>query len=146
MSRRGKTVSVALVVVTIMAGTALAFSNIIFQLGTVASYDFGAYGPGYPVPGTVQVQGFRLNPGESVPWHFHKGLSYVILSRGTLTEEHVVAPNQCVSEEFSAGSAFVEGPNQVHSVTNTGNGTAMVWWATIYPASDAPGEAGRDSN
>jgi len=37
MSRRGKTVSVALVVVTIMAGTALAVSNIIFKLGTVAS-------------------------------------------------------------------------------------------------------------
>ena len=139
MSRRGKTVSVVLVVVTIMAGTALAVSNIIFKLGTVASYDFGAYGPGYPVPGTIQIQGFRMDPGETVPWHYHKGLSYVILSRGTLTEEHVVGPNQCASEELSAGSAFVECPNQVHSVTNTGKGIAVVWWATIYPASDAPG-------
>jgi len=80
-----------------------------------------------------------MNPGETVSWHYHKGLSYVILSHGTLTEEHVVGPNQCASEELSAGSAFVEGPNQVHSVTNTGKGIAVVWWATIYPASDAPG-------
>ena len=71
-----------------MAGTALAVSNIIFKLGTVASYDFGAYGPGYPVPGTIQIEGFRMNPGQTVPWHYHKGLSYVILSHGTLTEEH----------------------------------------------------------
>jgi hypothetical protein len=139
MSRRGKTVTVALVVVTLMAGTALAISNTIFKLGTIASYDFGAYGPGYPVPGTIQIQGFRMDPGASVSWHYHKGLSYVILSHGTLTEEHVVGPNQCASEELTAGSAFVEGPNQVHSVTNTGKGIAVVWWATIYPASDAPG-------
>ena len=139
MSRRGKALSVALVVVTLLAGTARAITNTILKLGTIASYDFGAYGPGYPIPGTIQIQGFRMDPGDTVSWHYHKGLSYVILSRGTLTEEHVVGPNQCASEELTAGSAFVEGPNQVHSVTNTGKGIAVVWWATIYPATDTSG-------
>jgi hypothetical protein len=140
MSRRGKiAVSVALALVTILAGTALAISNIAFKLGTIASYDFGGYGPGYPVPGTIQIQGFRMNPGETVPWHFHKGVSYVILSHGTLTEQHVVRANQCASEEVSAGSAFVEGPGQVHTVTNSGENVAVIWWATIFPQSDGPG-------
>jgi quercetin dioxygenase-like cupin family protein len=134
--RRKLAVCVVLALVTILAGTALAFSNIVFKLGTVASYDFGGYGPGYPVPGTIQIQGFRMKPGETVPWHYHKGISYVILSHGTLTEEHVIGANQCASEQVPAGSAFVEGPGQVHTVTNSGADVAVIWWATIYPKSD----------
>ena len=139
-SRRTRiTVGIVVALVTILGGTALAISNIAFKLGTIASYDFGGYGPGYPVPGTVQIQGFRMDPGETVPWHYHKGVSYVILAHGTLTEEHVVGPDQCESEEVPAGSAFVEGPGQVHTVTNTGKSVAVIWWATIYPKSDGPG-------
>jgi hypothetical protein len=140
MSRKGKiTAGVFVALVTILAGTALAISNIAFKLGTIASYDFGGYGPGYPVPGTIQIQGFKMNPGETVPWHFHKGLSYVILSHGTLTETHLVGPDRCASEELTGGGAFVESPGQVHSVTNTGKQTAVIWWATVYPQSDGPG-------
>lgn len=140
MSRRRKiTVSVVVALVTLLAGTALAISNLRFKLGTIASYDFGAYGPGYPVPGTIQIQGFRMEPGETVPWHYHKGVSYVILSHGTLIEKHVIGANQCASEKVRAGNAFVEGPGQVHTVTNTGKGEAVIWWATIFPQSDGPG-------
>ena len=139
-SRRTRTsAGIVVALVTILAGTALAISNIAFKLGTIASYDFGGYGPGYAVPGTIQIQGFRMNPGETVPWHYHKGVSYVILSHGTLTETHVVGPDRCESEEVSAGSAFVEGSGQVHTVTNSGKNVAVVWWATIYPKSDGPG-------
>jgi Cupin domain len=139
MSRKRKITVGIVALVTVLAGTALAISNIAFKLGTIASYDFGAYGPGYPVPGTIQIQGFRLQPGETVPWHYHKGLSYVILSHGTLTEEHLIGPDQCASEELKHGSAFVETPGLVHSVTNTGKEVAVVWWATVYPQSDGPG-------
>jgi quercetin dioxygenase-like cupin family protein len=121
---------------TILVGTALALSSISFTTGAVASYDFGSFGPGYAVPGTIQIQAFTMKPGDSIPWHYHKGVSYVILSRGTLTEQHVIAPNQCASEELTAGSAFVETPGLVHSVTNTGNEAAVIWWATIFPESD----------
>ena len=137
MSRKGK-ISVCVVtgLVTVLVGTALALSSISFTIGTVASYDFGGFGPGYPVPGTIQIQAFTMKPGDTVPWHYHKGVSYVILKHGTLTEQHIVGPDQCASEELTAGSAFVEAPAQVHSVTNTGNDVAVIWWATIFPKSD----------
>jgi ribosomal protein L27 len=135
MLRRRK-ILVGLVLVTLLVGTALALSNISLRLGTVASYDFGGYGPGYPVPGTIQIHAFTMNPGDAVPWHYHKGVSYVILVRGTLTEQHVAGPEQCASEEVTAGSAFVESPGMVHSVVNTGNDVAVIWWATIFPKSD----------
>src|SRR3984893_19177257 len=103
----------AIVLVTVLAGTALALSNITLKLGTVASYDFGGFGPGYPVPATIQVHAFTMDPGDVVPWHYHKGSSYVILAHGTLTEQHLVGPDQCASEEVTAGSAVVEPPGQV---------------------------------
>jgi hypothetical protein len=126
----------AIVLVTVLAGSAVALSNITLKLGTVASYDFGGFGPGYPVPGTIQIHAFTMNPGDAVPWHYHKGTSFVILAHGTLTEQHLVGPDQCASEEATAGSAFVESPGQVHIVTNTGHDRAVIWWATIFPESD----------
>jgi hypothetical protein len=137
MSRK-RTISVGIVIalVTVLTGTALALSSISFRIGTVASYDFGGYGPGYPIPGTIQIQAFTLKPGDTIPWHYHKGVSYVILSHGTLTEQHVVGPAQCASEELTGGSAFVESPGQVHSVTNTGQDVAVISWATVFPKSD----------
>jgi quercetin dioxygenase-like cupin family protein len=77
-----------------------------------------------------------LAPGESIPWHFHKATSYVVLARGTLTELHAAGSNQCESEELAAGSAFVEPAGAVHTVTNTGNDSALIWWATVFPKSD----------
>src|SRR5262245_60406143 len=128
--------AMATVLVTALAGTAWALANLELTLGTVAGYDFGAFGPGYPVPGTIQIHAFTLRPGDTVPWHFHKAASYVILARGTVTEQHVVGPNACASEDVPAGSAFVEPPGLVHSVTNTGQDSAVIWWATIFPQSD----------
>ena len=137
MSRKRKIAAGVLIsLVTLLVGAAFGLSNIALKLGTVASYDFGGYGPGYPVPGTIQIHAFRMNPGDTVPWHYHKGVSYVILTRGTLTEQHIIGPNQCGSEEVTAGNAFVETPGLVHSVTNTGSDVAVIWWATIFPKSD----------
>jgi quercetin dioxygenase-like cupin family protein len=138
MSRKGK-ITAAIVVVlvaTLVAGSALALTSIAFTIGTIAGYDFGGFGPGHPIPATVQIQAFVMKPGDTVPWHYHKGPSYVILERGTLTELHVVAPNQCASEEVTAGSAFVEPPGLVHTVTNSGNDAAVIWWSTVFPQSD----------
>jgi hypothetical protein len=131
-----KVATVMALMVTLAGTTAAALSNISFTIGTVASYDFGGFGPGYPVPGTIQIHAFTMKPGDAVPWHYHKGASYVILAHGTLTEQHVVGPGRCASEELTAGSAFVESPGRVHSVTNRGDDDAVVWWATIFPKSD----------
>ena len=137
MSRR-RTIAAGVVIAltTVLVGTALALSNISFTTGTTAAFDFGSFGPGYPVPGTVQIQAFTLAPGETIPWHFHKATSYVVVARGTLTEQHVAGPSQCDSEEVAAGTAFVEPAGAVHTVTNSGNGSALIWWATVFPESD----------
>ena len=122
--------------VTVLVGSAIALSNIALILGTIPAYDFGVAGPGYPVPATVQIHAFTMKPGDTVPWHYHKGLSYVILAHGTLTEEHLAGPNSCDSEEFTQGSAFAESAGQIHTVKNTGNSVAVIWWATLFPKSD----------
>jgi quercetin dioxygenase-like cupin family protein len=137
MTRKRKiSIGIVIALMTVLTGTALALSSISFTTGSIASYDFGGFGPGFPVPATVQIQKFTLKPGETIPWHFHKGVSYVILSRGTLTEKHLVGPSKCESEELTAGSAFVESPNEVHNVTNTGDEDAVISWSTIFPKSD----------
>jgi len=108
--------------------------------GTVADYDFGAFGPGYPVPGTVQIQALTFKPGDVVPFHFHKGLSYVILVKGNLTEQELEGQNACGPiNQFAAGTAFVETPGRIHSVTNPGPGAAIIYWATIFPKDDPDG-------
>ncbi len=137
MSRQRKiALSLVAVVVTVLTGTAVALATISFTLGTVASYDFGSFGPGYPVPATMQFEAFTMKPGDTSPWHFHKATSYVVLARGSLTEQHVVGPDQCASVELSAGSAFIEAPGEVHTVTNTGNDVAVIWWSTVFPKED----------
>ncbi len=133
MSRKLKIV-LAVVATTVLVGTALAFNNISLTLGTTPSYDFGQFGGVQPA---VQLHTFAMKPGDTVPWHFHKALSYVVLERGTLTETHQdPSSNTCASETFSAGSAFVEQAGEVHTVTNSGNSVAIITWATVFPTSD----------
>ena len=136
MTRKRKLVLGTLGLVTVLVGSAIALSNIALILGTIPAYDFGVAGPGYPVPATVQIHAFTMKPGDTVPWHYHKGLSYVILAHGTLTEEHLAGPDSCDSEEFTQGSAFAESAGQIHTVKNTGNSVAVIWWATLFPKSD----------
>jgi len=138
MWRNGRIAAGTAILLTgILVGTAAAApANISFHTGTVASYDFGGFGPGYPVPGTIQIHAFTLQPGDTIPWHYHKGVSYVILKRGTLTETHRVGPHRCAKEELTAGSAFIESPGDVHTVTNNSADVAVIWWSTIFPKSD----------
>ena len=137
MSRKQKVVAGILIsLLTLLVGSVFALSNIALFLGTIPQYDFGTAGPGYPVPATVQIHAFTMKPGDTVPWHYHKALSYVILAHGSITEQHLVGPGSCESEEFTTGSAFAESPGQVHSVKNTGNDVAVIWWATVFPKRD----------
>jgi quercetin dioxygenase-like cupin family protein len=134
MPRKAK-IAVAVVagVLIVLVGTAFALSNIALTLGTVSTYDFG--GDIGSVPATVQIHVFTMKPGDTVPWHYHKGPSYVILARGHLTETHYL-DGQCGSEDVNAGDAFVEPPGLHHTVVNTGNKDAVIWWSTVFPKSD----------
>lgn len=123
-------ISAAMAVAVFTATAAYALANINLTLGET-SYDFG----NGPEPATVQFHIFTVKPGEVIPWHSHKAVSYVVLERGSLTETHVDR-GSCVSEEFQAGSAFVEQPGEVHSVVNKGNNVAVITWATAFPSAD----------
>ena len=119
MSSRGKIAGATLGVLTILAGTAFALSNISLTLGSVpGSYDFGTInlttGDIDQVgikPATVQFHTFTVKPGEAIGWHYHKGLAYVVIEHGTLSEQHLNGNGTCAAwETFAAGSAFVEQP------------------------------------
>ena len=128
-------------VVTALAGLAFAFSILVTYQGTVSSYDFEGFGPGHDVPGIVEIQGFTLDPGEVVPWHYHKGLAYVVLAEGNLTEQELTKSGKCGPvRSFKPGTAFVESPGHLHTVTNSGSSTAVIYWATIYPKGDPDGD------
>jgi quercetin dioxygenase-like cupin family protein len=135
MSRTQK-ITVVVLTLTLMAATAVAFSNVSLTLGNSPNVDFGSnFGGGQPA--TVQIHTFTMQPGDTIPWHFHKSMSYVVLERGTLSETHVdEGSGKCVSEDFTAGTAFVEQPGEVHTVTNSGKSVAIITWATAFPTSD----------
>ena len=135
LSRKTRVISAVagISLVAILASTVFALSNISLTLGST-EYDFG---DGNPIPAMVQIHVFTMKPGDTIPWHFHKAPSYVILKRGTLTEQHYdQQTGQCHSEQVTAGNAFVEPPGLVHTVTNSGNGDATIWWSTVFPESD----------
>lgn len=147
MSRTGKIAGGAVVVgvLTLLAGTAFALSSISLTLGSVpGSYDFGTInlttGDIDQVgtrPATVQFQTFAVKPGEAIGWHYHRGLAYVVIEHGTLSEQHLNGNGTCAAwETFAAGSAFVEQPGEVHRVANTGKSEAVVTWATAFPTED----------
>ena len=128
--------------VAALAGLAFAFSLIFSFQGTVASYDFGGFGPGHDIQGTVEMQAFTLNPGEVVPWHYHKGLSYVVLTEGNLIEQELTNDGNCGRpRKFGHGAAFVETAGRRHTVMNPGPNTAVIYWATIFPKGDPNGDA-----
>ena len=131
----------AIGVIAALTGTALAFSNVALFQGTVDRYDFGGFGPGFAVPGTVEINGFTMKPGDVVPWHYHKGLSYVIVAKGELVEQELGAGGHCGDTSTDhRGSAFVEQPGQRHTVMNPGPGAAIVYWATVFPKDDPDGD------
>lgn len=141
MSRKTKiTIGVVTGLLTVLVGTALAFSNVSLILGnTPINYDFGNVLGTYigSVPATVMFNEFTMKPGDSVPWHYHKAMAYVVLERGTLSEQDVnPTTQQCESFDFKAPVAFVEQPGQIHTVTNTGNDSNVIIWSTAFPKSD----------
>jgi quercetin dioxygenase-like cupin family protein len=115
-----------------------AFAVLFTYQGTVESVDFGEFGPGHPVPGTVEIQAFNLQPGEVVPWHFHKGVSYVLVVRGHLIEQDQTAEGGCGEVgALGAGQAFGEPAGRVHQVKNPGPGAVTIYWATVFPQGGA---------
>jgi len=121
-----------LAVITIFAGTIFAFALFSNVQGSLEFYTFPAINghEAYIVPANAEMVGFTLKPGEEVPFHYHDAPSFVIVTRGTLTED-----DGCGNVvEWRAGSAFTEEPGHVHKVSNPGPGSVSVYFSDIYPA------------
>jgi quercetin dioxygenase-like cupin family protein len=83
-----------------------------------------------PSGNLVQNFQFTINPGESVPWHYHPGPIYGVIVSGTLTEDEGCGrPLQAIS----AGSAFTEETGKVHRVFNYGTGPVVIIFTFIVP-------------
>src|SRR5262245_40931463 len=68
-------------------------------------------------PATVTVQQRTIAPGESLPWHYHPGLAYLVMKRGTT----LALEDGCGGQEIRiAGEAFEEIHGRVHRATNLG--------------------------
>jgi len=122
----------AAITVLLIAGSVFAFSLFFNVQGSLASFDFPAtpFNPPRTLPAKAEMIGFTLRPGEGVPFHYHEAPSFVIVTRGTLTEDDGCGNIQA----WHAGSAFTEEPGHVHEVQNNGPGVVSVYFSDIYPA------------
>lgn len=131
-------VGLAVAGVVIVAATAFAFANILTVDGTLTLVNYTKFEKpdfsDYSGPATVRVAAFSMDPGEATSWHYHEGLTYVVLEQGTVTEDEGCG----MVQTFSAGAGFVETPGRVHRVINTGSDKAVFYWSTMYPSSVKP--------
>jgi quercetin dioxygenase-like cupin family protein len=122
----------AITIVLFVAGTVLAFSLFFNEQASLDSFTFPAtvFSPQRTIPATAEMIGFTLRQGEGVPFHYHEAPSFVIVAKGTLTED-----DGCGNViDHLAGSAFTEEPGHVHAVQNNGPGAVLVYYSDIYPA------------
>jgi quercetin dioxygenase-like cupin family protein len=111
--------------VALMATVAPALSTILNVQGTIDSFAF----PESTGPANAEMVGLTLKPGDVIPWHYHQGPAYVIVTRGTLTEDDGCGQVR----EFGAGSAFSEEPGHIHQVSNQGHGSVALYFTAVYP-------------
>ena len=112
-----------LVAVVAYAAAAHALSFAFFVQGTLNNYG--------PFRQTVNVEMYELTlaHGDVAGWHTHPGPVYVIVSKGTIVEDHGCGS----TTERAAGSAFFEDTGQVHNVANLGGEAAKLYVVQIVP-------------
>jgi len=96
--------------------------------------DFVPLGEGaLPSGNYVEDFQFTIQPGESVPWHYHPGKIYGVIVSGTLTEEHGCGQ---LPGQLDAGSAFIEQAGAIHRVFNHGTDPVVIIFTFIVPAAN----------
>jgi quercetin dioxygenase-like cupin family protein len=111
-------------VLVVTAGAAFALSVVLNVQGTIDFF------PQFNGPANAEMVGLTLKPGDVIPWHYHQGPAYVIVSRGTLTEDDGCGQVR----QFGPGSAFSEEPGHVHQVSNQGPGAVVFYFTAVFPA------------
>jgi quercetin dioxygenase-like cupin family protein len=69
----------------------------------------------------IVTQDVVFAPGGYSGWHSHPGPAVVSVKSGTATFYQASDPS-CASNNFPAGTGFVESPNQIHIARNEGSG------------------------
>src|SRR6266540_2736339 len=67
----------------------------------------------------VALAQITVNPGGSSGWHSHPGGAIVVVREGSLTVYQSVG-SKCETTTYTAGQAFIERPDEVNQVINTG--------------------------
>ena len=119
-----------LVLLLALCGVAL-FAVAAFAL-TIENLAFGriAFLERFNGPADVYIDRLTLEPGETVPWHYHPGDAYVVVKTGTLT-----FTDGCGNvTRYSAGDAFFEPVGGVHQITNEGTVQSEFFGTIVAPA------------
>ncbi len=82
------------------------------------------------------VTKYSAPAGASFGWHQHSGPIWVIITAGTLTYYRVDG-SKCVSESYSAGSAFFDPGNDTHIARNEGSETVELYAVYMLPEGGA---------
>jgi quercetin dioxygenase-like cupin family protein len=86
--------------------------------------------------GAFQAMTFVIDmtPGSSFPQHSHPGRSIVMMLQGELTENQLGGQQKV----YHAGETFIEEPNAVHQVKNTGSDNVRLVWTLLLPDGTEP--------
>jgi quercetin dioxygenase-like cupin family protein len=107
----------------LLVGATFALTTTRLASGTIASSRL------FNGPATVVTSRTTMEPGDTIPWHYHPGVVYVTVTKGALTKYDPCGP----TEVYSAGAAFEEGAS-VHQVINRGTEQAEFYATVIVPA------------
>ena len=77
-------------------------------------------------PEDIVMRELTIPAGGNSGWHSHPGVTYVILTQGTLTNYHANDPT-CTGTVINAGESYIEPPGDVHNVRNEGTTTAVLF-------------------
>jgi quercetin dioxygenase-like cupin family protein len=107
-----------------LCATAYAATTLILAVGTIPDTQF------FGGPATVTVRTLTIQPGETLPWHYHPGYAFNVVKQGVLTVE-----DGCGGEEENliVGDAFEEVEGHVHRAKNLGTEPVVVYNTFIVP-------------
>ncbi len=87
----------------------------------------------FPSGKILQIVMVTVNPGESIPWHYHTGTGWVTVVSGTLTDD---AGCGAPLVTHPAGSVATEPAGHVHRLFNFGSEPAVFTGTLIFPGCD----------
>jgi quercetin dioxygenase-like cupin family protein len=127
MSAR-KTLALAILVVVVTAGAAVATPPLFFTANPIArgtlEGHFKIKMQDSSSPGDAAIVQVTQGVGGHSGWHAHPGPAIVIVKSGELT---ITQAEDCSSTTYTAGEVAVEPGGHVHIARNTGTTTLELW-------------------